>query len=187
MTPEQLWKLAIKGNQKAWQQVYELFGGRLYQFFLKNTQNPELSMDKVQEVFLKIYRNKEGFKYGNLKTWIFRIARNLLIDEWRKAGKKEILSEVNFDIKDESVQLEEQVLHEIEQKEMVKKLDFCLAKLAEPDRLIIGLVYLGNLSIPELSEAMNIPLGTAKTKVRQARLKLNRLLTEQIKTESMEN
>ncbi len=179
-TPEELWQLAINGNQAAWSRLYETFGNRLYQFFLKNTQNVQLSMDKVQEVFLKIYRNKESFKYGSLKTWIFRIAKNLLIDEWRKSGKKEILSEFSFDVKDENLKVEEQVLKSIQNEEMKIIIDKSMDKLKEADKLTLGLIYLGGLSIPEFSKVMEIPLGTAKTRLRQARLRLDRIIKEEI-------
>ncbi len=185
-TPEELWQLALKGNQAAWKELYECFGKGLYQFFLKNTRNSELAMDKVQEVFLKIFRSKESFHYGNLKTWIYRIARNLLIDEWRKSGNKEIPSEMKFDIKDDNIHLEEQVINDLHQNRLVELLDESLLLIPEEERLVIGLVYLGGLAIPELSEVMEIPLGTAKTKVRQARLKLDSVLSEKMKLNNLE-
>ena len=90
MKPEELWQKALTGDQQACQQLYELFAGRVYQFFLRNTRNADLAADKTQEVFLRIFRNRENFRYGSLKTWIFRIARNLLIDEWRRAGQRDL-------------------------------------------------------------------------------------------------
>lgn len=53
--------------------------------------------------------------------------------------------------------------------------------------MTVCLIYLGNLSIPELAEVMEIPLGTAKTKVRHARLKLDSLLKEKLNTKDLSN
>jgi len=181
MTPEELWKEAVKGSQKAWEELYTIFGTRLYQFFVKNTSNPELAMDKSQEVFEKVFRHKDDFQTGNLKTWIFRIAKNLLIDVWRRRGKAEILSEEPApNVPDPAVRLEEEVIQRIEKNEMVDLIDDALPKLSEDDRILIGLTYLGRLTFPELAQVMEIPIGTAKTRVRQARLKLDQLLMRKI-------
>lgn len=186
MTPEELWQKALTGDQLSWQKLYELFGGRVYQFFLRNTRNPELASDKLQEVFLRIFKSREAFKYGSLKTWIFRIAKNLLIDEWRKSSKREILCDTIPEIIDAGVQVEEEVIKAIEHSQMVVWIDESLDYLHEEDRMAICLVYLGGMSIPELAEVMEIPLGTAKTRVRHARLKLDAMLSEKLQIKRLE-
>lgn len=186
MKPEELWQKAITGDQQAWQRLYELFGNRVYQFFLRNTRNADLAADKTQEVFLKIFRNREAFKYGSLKTWIFRIARNLLIDEWRRAGQREIPSEILPDVIDSGIQVEESVIEAIEHQQLVIYIDECLDRLEENDRMAVCLVYIAGLSIPEFAEVMEVPLGTAKTRVRQARLRLDQMLSEKIQLKRFE-
>lgn len=186
LTPEELWQKALTGDQLSWQRLYEMFGGRVYQFFFRNTRNAELAADKVQEVFLRIFKSREAFKYGSLKTWIFRIARNLLIDEWRKTGQREILSEILPETIDAGVQVEESVIDAIEHQQMVGYIDECLDGLTEPDRMAVCLVYIAGLSIPEFAEVMETPLGTAKTRVRHARLKLEALLCEKMQMKRFE-
>lgn len=188
MTPEELWKEAARGSQPAWKSLYELFGGKLYQFFLKNTSHPEIAMDLSHEVFLRLFNHRESFVYGSLKTWIFRIAHNLLIDHWRKKGKKvDFFGENAPEIPDPAVNVEEQVLNRLQHVDMVNAIDATLPLLTEEDRLIIGLIYLGGLPIPELASLFGIPLGTAKTRVRQARLRLDKLLMAQLKDPSKES
>ncbi|HNS08421.1 MAG TPA: RNA polymerase sigma factor [Candidatus Ozemobacteraceae bacterium] len=186
MKPEELWQKALAGDQQSWQRLYEQFGTRVYQFFLRNTRNAELAADKVQEVFLRIFRNRENFKYGSLKTWIFRIARNLLIDEWRRAGQREIPSEILPDVIDAGVQVEESVIEAIEHQQLVGYIDECLDRLEEHDRMAVCLVYIAGLSIPEFAEVMEVPLGTAKTRVRHARLRLDQMLSEKIQLKRFE-
>lgn len=184
--PEVIWQKAVNGDQAAWQQLYQIFGGKVYQFFLRNTRNPELSMDKVQEVFFKIFRSKESFKYGSLKTWIFRIAKNTLIDEWRKAGNKEVLSEILPEMIEADSRVEDEVIASIEHERLVEMIDQCLIQIPEQERVVICLVYLAGLTIAELSEVMEIPLGTAKTRVRQARLRLDGMLSEKMQLKRVE-
>jgi RNA polymerase sigma-70 factor, ECF subfamily len=186
MTPEELWQMATRGDQSAWQRLYELFGGPVYQFFLRNTRNVELAGDKTQEVFLRIFKSREAFSGGSLKSWIFRIARNLLIDEWRRAGQREVLSENLPEVTDTSVQVEEEVVNGIEHAQMKLMIDECLQLLDEDSRMTVCLVYLAGLSIPELAEVMELPLGTAKTRVRQARLKLDAMLCEKMQIKKVE-
>ncbi|NCB37280.1 MAG: sigma-70 family RNA polymerase sigma factor [Erysipelotrichia bacterium] len=186
MTPEELWKEAIRGDQRAWQSLYEIFGSQVYQFFLRNTRNPELAGDKLQEVFLRIFKNRDSFKYGSLKTWIFRIARNLLIDEWRKTGKREILDETLPETADSGVQLEEAVIDAIEHEQMARLIDESLDQMPEQDRMAVCLVYIAGLSIPEFAEVMEIPPGTAKTRVRHARMVMDSLLREKMQIKRFE-
>ncbi|MDD2997956.1 MAG: sigma-70 family RNA polymerase sigma factor [Candidatus Riflebacteria bacterium] len=186
MTPEELWKEAIRGDQRAWQSLYEIFGSQVYQFFLRNTRNPELAGDKLQEVFLRIFKNRDSFKYGSLKTWIFRIARNLLIDEWRKTGKREILDETLPETADSGVQLEEAVIDAIEHEQMARLIDESLDQMPEQDRMAVCLVYIAGLSIPEFAEVMEIPPGTAKTRVRHARMLMDSLLREKMQIKRFE-
>jgi RNA polymerase sigma-70 factor (ECF subfamily) len=185
-SPETIWQKAVNGDQAAWQELYRIYGGKVYQFFLRNTRNPELAMDKVQEVFLKIFRNKDSFKYGSLKTWIFRIARNTLIDEWRKSGNKEILSEILPEMLESDSRVEDEVIDSIEHERLVSMIDECLVEMPEHDRMVVCLVYLANLTISELAEVMELPLGTAKTRVRQARLKLDAMLSERMQLKRLE-
>lgn len=180
MTPEEIWKEAAGGSQKAWTEVYRLFGGRLYQFFLRNTGRASQAMDMAQEVFERIWRHRQDFRTGRLQTWIFRIARNLLIDEWRRKGRSEVLVEEVPENADPESHVEATVIDRLEQDEAAKLIDETLTKLTEDDRLVIGLVYLGGLSFPELAEVMEIPLGTAKTRVRQARLRLESHMRDQM-------
>ncbi len=181
MTPEELWREALRGHQPSWEALYRLLGGRLYQFFLKNTGKPELAMDKTQEVFERLWKHREAFIDGSLNTWVFRIARNLLIDLWRRKPRAEILAEDPPEVVDPAVGVEESVLTKLHREDMLRHIDDSLALLSEDDRLILGVVYLGGLSLPELASVMEIPLGTAKTRCRQARLRLDRLLQDRLK------
>jgi RNA polymerase sigma-70 factor, ECF subfamily len=180
MTPEELWLEAVRGHQPSWNRLFELFGGRLHQFFLKNCGRPETAADLTQETFVRLYRHREKFQTGQLKTWIFRIARNLLIDEWRRHARSEVPTDTIPDRVDPATPIEEGLIESLEHSRVLEVLDLVLTELPEYERIIIGLIYLGGLSIPDLSSIMEIPLGTAKTQVRQARMRLERKLVERL-------
>lgn len=184
--PENIFKLAAQGDQSAWTEIFKIFSGPIYQFFLKNTSSVEVANDKVQEVFIKIYRNKNKFTYGSLKAWIFKICRNTLIDTYRRRNPKEILSDIIPETAPEELNLEEEVINSIEHQQMVVFIDSCLEQMHNNDRMLISLVYLAGLSVPEMAEVMEIPLGTAKTRVRKARLLLNKMLSEKMQIRKFE-
>lgn len=178
MTPEELWQEAVRGDQPSWDSLFKMFGPRIFQFFLKNTGDYELAGDSTQEVFIKLFQHREKFTHGSLTTWIFRVARNLLIDLWRRKGKREIPTDQLPEPIDQEQGVEEQVLAGLERMRLVSLLDEGLDALSDQDRILLCLVYLGGLSFSELASVMEIPLGTAKTQVRQARLRLARILVE---------
>lgn len=184
--PENIFKQAAQGDQSAWRKIFEIFSGPVYQFFLKNTSSVEVANDKVQEVFIKIYRNKEKFTYGSLKAWIFKICRNTLIDTYRRRNPQEVLSDIIPETAPEEQNLEEEVISNIEHRQMVGFIDSCLDQMPHDDRMVISLVYLAGLSVPEMAEVMEIPLGTAKTRVRKSRLLLNKMLNEKMQIRKFE-
>lgn len=183
MRPEELFNLAIDGNQSAWQDLYEMFAASVLRFFAKNLANIQLAEDKTQEVFVKVYRNSKSFKGGSFKAWIFKIARNTLIDTYRASSvQKELLTD-SFDEVAQTELVEENVIKSIERSEMAEIISSCMDKLLFDERVVISLVYLAGLSVPEMADAMDIPLGTAKTHVRKARMKLDLIITEHIRSE----
>lgn len=193
---EKIWFEAVAGSQEAWRDLYNNIGRIVYNFFLKNTYNSNLAKDLTQMLFEKLYLNKDKFKQkGELKKWVFKIAKNLLIDELRKNSSQcnqQIISfheNANYSNNCQITEfnLEDSVINKIDREKLINALDQCLLELKFDERIVICLVYLAGLKISELSEVLEIPIGTAKTKVRQARLKLQVLLNTKLKENENKN
>lgn len=156
------------GDEKALEELYDRFSSALYGVIHKIVKNEDLAQDVLQESFIKIWTHIKTFdpKRGRLFTWCLNIARNLSIDKIRKSEYKAI----NQNIEDsvyivDSMKNTETATDTIGVKTLVDKL--------EPDlRVLIEGAYFMGYTQQELSEMLQIPLGTVKSRMRLAMSKL---------------
>jgi RNA polymerase sigma-70 factor (ECF subfamily) len=86
MTDEALMGLYAAGNGAAFDELFRRFEAPAYAFFVKRTRSPECARDLYQELFLRIHQARDSFDPARpFAPWFFQIARNLLIDDRRRA------------------------------------------------------------------------------------------------------
>lgn len=158
-----------KGEEKGYSIFYDRHGSILYGTILKVVGSPDSANDVLQESFVKIWKNIHAFdaRKGTLLTWAMRIARNTAIDFTRsKAFKpKSPLSESNISQQGSASQR----INRIGVKEIVDKL--------KPDlKQIIDLIYFNGYTQAEVSQHLDLPLGTVKTRARIAMRELKKLV-----------
>ena len=142
----------------------------VYAHALRFFGDPTSADDALQEVFLKVYRSIGGFD-GNaaFSTWLFRVTRNTCLDMVR-AGKRRPVPVDPVDLAvgstpDHSAAvLDAAALHE------------AMKALQPEDREALGAVTLFGLSYEEASNALDVPIGTVKSRVFRARRTLVSLL-----------
>ncbi|HUE69539.1 MAG TPA: sigma-70 family RNA polymerase sigma factor [Pirellulaceae bacterium] len=139
--------------------------------------NLEDARDALQEAFIKCWRNQDKLhEIDNLKAWIFRIALNTGRDiretAWRR--KKQALPE------DESMLTSTQAGPEaiVEQDERLSRLRAALHQLRPEEQEVFLLRQNGEMTYEEIGEALEIPSGTVKTRMRLALQKLREVLAE---------
>ncbi len=73
------------GDGTAWEEIVSLYSRRIFNLAYRFTSSVEAADDLSQEVFIRIYKTLEQFdpKQGNLSSWLMRLARNLIIDDYR--------------------------------------------------------------------------------------------------------
>ena len=84
---DNLTKLAQKGDKNAFGEIYNLFYKKIYRYCMYNLNNQELALDVCQDAFLKAWKSLPTFtktETGTLQAYLFRIAKNLIIDGSRK-------------------------------------------------------------------------------------------------------
>lgn len=181
MKDEELVKRVKSGDLEAFEEIISIYEGKVFGLIAHMIKNQNEIEDIAQEVFIKIYKNISKFQ-GNssLYTWIYKITVNLCLDVIRK--KKEVIyldekiklndGEVEFQIpSDEKNQ--EQIY---EEKELKEKMRSCIDKLPDKQKVMIILRDIKGMSYEEISEITNIKLGTVKSQINRARLKLKELL-----------
>lgn len=153
-------------EEKVFSYIYDLYSPALFGVIVKVLNDTDAANDVLQEVFLKIWRNANSYdtSKGRLFTWMLNIARNTAIDVLRsKSFKQERKTSYNTDdlyaIKGTTT---EQPSNE--------HLGFSrvLEKLTKEQRVLIDLAYYKGCTQEEIAKVMEIPLGTVKTRMRNA-------------------
>lgn len=173
---EQELVLALKErNNHAFAFLYDNYAGALYSIIKQIiTDNNELASDVLQEVFINIWRKIESYDQtkGRLFTWMLNIARNASIDMLRSKGYQN--SQKNQELPDNVYKgIVSQATQQNVDNIGLKKV---LEKLKPEHRVLVELAYFKGFTHEEIAEIMSIPLGTVKTRIRNALLQLREYL-----------
>jgi RNA polymerase sigma factor (sigma-70 family) len=162
-------------NDQAFGFLYDNYAGALYSIIRQIiTNNDELAGDVLQEVFINIWRKIETYDQtkGRLFTWMLNIARNASIDTLRSKSyqnsqkNQELPDNVYKGVANQTTQLNVDNIG-------LKKV---LEKLKPEHRVLVELAYFKGFTHEEIAEMMAIPLGTVKTRIRNALLQLREYL-----------
>lgn len=170
------------GDTRAFDELYRLYHTRAYHLAFRVTKNPESALDVVQEAFIKVFKNLEGFEgTSSFYTWLYRIVMNLAIDRVRAEARGQRL--VEFDEKahkDDPAEARqgpgESPLRRVLRSELTDRIREVLDELPEYHREAIVLREIDGLSYDEIAEAMNCPKGTVMSRLFHARHKMQERL-----------
>ncbi len=175
---------ARQGNIQAFEELTSSYYSKVYNICYRMLNNPDDASEQAQETFIKAYKYIKDFK-GNssFATWVYRIATNVCLDFLRKnKNKKAISFEQNtfedLKVKDKLVDEQpgpEKIAEINAQKLAIKE---AMAKMNEKSRMIIILRDYMGLSYDEISETINAPVGTVKSRISRARSELRDLLCQ---------
>ena len=172
-TEEELVSLLKQKDQQAFSYLYYNYSAALYGIILRILkQEEETSQDVLQESFVKIWKNLEHYdrSKGTLFTWMLNITRNSAIDKLRSMKRVTIQS-----IDDNVYAVDKEHYHTgTEDKIGVKAV---LNNLKPEHKIIIDIAYFGGYTQEEISEKLNMPLGTVKTRARAALIELRKIIT----------
>ena len=158
MEDREILKKAQKGDSDAFSMLYKQYLPQIYRFIFLKTGEKELSEDLTSQVFLQAWRNIRKFRIRNnpFSSWLYQIARNLVIDFYRK--NKNIYS------LDESISVEnyDQTEDNIDKNEQKKILNEAIKELPEIQQTIIILRFVEGLSDNEISKIVKKREGTVR-------------------------
>ncbi|MGS2780051.1 RNA polymerase sigma factor SigW [Robertmurraya sp. GLU-23] len=168
-------KQVLKGDQSAYGEIVEIYKDKVFQLCYRILGNRHEAEDMAQEAFIRAYVNIASFNIDlKFSTWLYRIATNLCIDRIRKKKPDYYLdAEVSgtdgltmySQIASDTILPED----EIESLELQETIQREITKLPEKYRSVIVLKYIEELSLNEISEILDIPLGTVKTRIHRGR------------------
>ncbi|MCK5453542.1 MAG: sigma-70 family RNA polymerase sigma factor [Calditrichia bacterium] len=176
VSDEQLIAKFQLGDLQAYDILVRRYKDQLLNFVYRFVGNRSDAEDIVQETFLRVYKNKHMYKeIAKFSTWVYTIAGNLAKTELRRRKRHKIFSVSNFvneerdyDIPDREHSPEKKVDSAIQEEIIQKAIEKLPAKFKE----VIILRDIQGFAYEEISQILNIPLGTVKSRVNRGRLKL---------------
>jgi RNA polymerase sigma-70 factor (ECF subfamily) len=182
---DQLMVRLQSGDRHAFDEIVSKHGGPLYGFFMKNTRDEYLSEDLTQETLLRIYNMFWDYlPVGRFKPWMFRIARNLLIDNIRRRSHDALVKAIKGKFEDDT-DLVSTIAGEFlspeqiaDHGELSQLLDELLDQLPDEQKSVFILFNFVGLSLPEIAEVFDTSLPTTKSRLRLAREKLSAWMLE---------
>jgi RNA polymerase sigma-70 factor (ECF subfamily) len=162
----------ISGDRAAFDSIMRAQENRVFSVCLRILGDRDNALDATQETFLTVFRKASQFKGDSaLGTWIYRIAVNTCYDQIRKSGRKPTES-----LTDHVEPFDASAEDAIDAAGLRPEIERALAALPIDFRAAVVLSDLEGMSLPEVAEALGIPVGTVKSRVFRGR----RLLAERL-------
>jgi RNA polymerase sigma-70 factor, ECF subfamily len=164
------------GDRQAAERLYDRFAPRVYGLGLVMLGNEASAEDLVQDTFVKMFRNAGRYDAarGALDTWVLLMARNLAIDSIRRR----VIEARTLETTRHRGEAADEPGPEdaAETQDLVDRARRAMSDLSDGERAALELAYFGGKTSAEVAELEGVPLGTAKTRIRTALLKLRRSL-----------
>ncbi|HWT68564.1 MAG TPA: RNA polymerase sigma factor [Pseudomonas sp.] len=172
-----------EGDGAAFEILYARHRQGLYRFLLGLSGSAERAEEVYQDTWLSLIRSaSQPQGRATFRTWLYQIARNRLIDHWRKHGVHQPLHD-SYDEQAHALADEtsdpEQLLSLSRDSQ---RLDTALQSLPADQREVFLLRAYSDLDLPQIAALTETPLETVKSRLRYAQQKLRRLLAEEVLT-----
>jgi RNA polymerase sigma-70 factor (ECF subfamily) len=178
----------VAGEAAAWEEIVRLHNRRVYNLCYRFTSSPDTAEDLTQEVFLKVYRTLASYNVekGAFTTWLTTLARNLLVDHFRRSRQDRVTDSIDVGMGEEadspsiadrlrdSAPSPDDRLASRETQKMVQR---ALARLSPDLREAVILRDIQDMDYKEIAAVLRVPEGTVKSRINRGRMELARLLS----------
>ena len=176
---EKLVKNTINGDLDAFNQLVLKYQDLAFNHANALLHDPFLAEDATQESFIKAFQSIDGFRGGSFRAWLMRIVTNTVYDMLRKSKRQpteplypedengEEIESISW-LADPSASVQET----IEQREYASEIYQILGELPEAYRSVLTLIDIFELDYTEVAQSLNIPIGTVKSRITRARLRM---------------
>ena len=184
MTEKELISRAQKGDQDAFGQLVLAHQNKVFTLCVHMMGSREEAEDMAQEAFLKAWRSLDSFHgESSFATWMHRLTTNLCLDHLRKQTRRQNIS-VAVSLDDEEAAFTEPAdpgsdpQRELEKRERQRAVEKALRGLPEHHRRALVMREVSGLSYQEIADALELDLGTVKSRIARAREALRKRLLE---------
>jgi len=180
----------LRRDAAAFDEIVLQYKTKVFNYLHRMTGNSQDAEDLTQEVFIRLYTSLPSFKnQSSLNTWIFRIASNLCIDRFRRGKKFQAIAyslDEATDTDDGTTSRELPDLtfepHRIaENSELADQISNALVRLPDKLRAVILLHDIEDMPYDEIARVVGCPIGTVKSRLFHARVRLRDLLSGYIR------
>ena len=183
LTDEQLIKDFQAGDSHAFEELVERYKNRIYNFIYRFVNDVSLAEDLTQDTFLKLFTHKDSYReIAKFSTCLYTIAQNLAKTELRKRNRRKTYSVSDLSTEDREFVISSDQNIVVDKKSDVENFNLvimdCLTELSEEFQIMIILRDFQELSYEIISNIMEIPIGTVKSRINRGRLKLVKLLKD---------
>jgi RNA polymerase sigma-70 factor (ECF subfamily) len=178
---QELVRRSLKGEKEAFEMIIKKYQKPLFNYIGRMVSERELALDFTQDVFVKTYSSLHLYRSQyKFSTWLYKIASNYVIDYWRK--KK--LDAVSIDHQPQGSDMpapqiktdEPSVVKSYEMSELREKIESALQKIPPALRELFVWRHINEFSYDEIAEIKDLPVGTIKNRVFQAKEMVRSLL-----------
>ncbi len=183
-TPESIWiQRALDGDLNSFNRLVLLYQDGLYRWMLSLVNDQPLAEDLTQSTFIAAFEKLSIFRGGSFRSWLFTIARNRAFDELRRLKRRPTTSldeededgRERYAVHPDRAPLPEQAL---EAAEFAAQLERLLDQLPLVFKEVLVLIDREGLDYQEAAAVLHTPIGTIKSRLARARLRMRNMLSE---------
>ena len=169
---------ALAGDATAFGTLVTAYERQVFAFLGRMGFDRATTSDLAQDIFVRAWRYRGGFDplHGTVIGWLFGIARNVALTEWRRAGRRPTacVDEGALD----RISTPDDASHVLEHAQQRDRLHRALQQLSDADRTAIALSYIDGLSAPEAATLLNCRADAYRARLSRARRRLAGVLEE---------
>ncbi|MEW6178832.1 MAG: sigma-70 family RNA polymerase sigma factor [Chloroflexota bacterium] len=178
-------KDAMRGDLDAFNRLVLAYQQMAFNLAYRMLNDDAAAEDATQTAFISAYRNLKQYRGGSFRAWVMRMVTNACYDELRRRQRRPSVSLEPVSAEDDE-EIESpawladhnpQPDEEMETRELEAAIQHCIQDLPEEFRAVVILVDIQGMDYNEVSQAIGKPLGTIKSRVARARLRLRECLS----------
>jgi len=181
---KELVKKTIKGEKEAFEMIIRKYQQPMLNYIGRMVGERELALDFTQDVFIRTYSSLRSYQpQYKFSSWLFKIASNFIIDYWRKKKIDAFSLDQPAKWNNDSPPLqvpddEPSIVKKFEISQLKEEIERALEKIPVPLREVFIWRHINEFSYEEMAEIKNLPVGTIKNRVFQAKELIRNLLEE---------
>ena len=176
---------ARDGDLNAFNRLVLEYQDMAFNLAARMLDDPDGAADVTQVAFLSAYKSLDTFRGGSFRAWVLRMVSNACYDELRRRKRRPTISLEPVNDDDEEMESPAWIADdgpspedELERSELDHALQTCLGGLGDEFRTVVLMIDVEGLDYQEVSDATGKPLGTIKSRLARARLKLRDCLRQ---------